>query len=193
MKTPFVIFASVLSLAGCAGFLPPKHDGMLATASPCCTTFSALPFRDLNRGQSIRTFVGPDTPSFIFPEGKSYFLAIRPDRGSENSTLIIRTYAQNMLYNRDGHVFVPHVTLLSNRYELITSVSPEFTVQGPKYGIGESAWRVDLPLPPQAAYVVIHTTNIERNKIMRKRDHDQLGGYLYTRTGPAGEVEVELQ
>ncbi|MGE0497798.1 MAG: hypothetical protein AB7O72_08205 [Ramlibacter sp.] len=120
-------------------------------------------------------------------------MAIRPNRGSDNSTLIVRTYPKNMLYNRNGHVFVPRITFLSSRYELIASVSPEFTVQWPKYGIGESAWRVDLPLSPQVAYVVIHTSNIERNKTMRMHDSDQYGGYLYTRTGPAGEIEVELQ
>ena len=193
MKRLLTILVSAISLAGCAGFLPPTHEAMLATTAPCCESLSALRFQDLNKGQPIRAFVGPDTPAFAFPSGKSFFLAVRPNHGGANSTLIVRTYAQNMIYNRDGHVFVPRVVFLSSRHEAITSISPEFTVQGPKFGIGESAWRVDLPLPPQVAYVVIYTTDIERAKTMRMRDREQYGGYLYTRTGPAGEVEVELQ
>lgn len=193
MKTLFTIIASVLILTGCTGFLPPKHEAMLASTRPCCETFSALPFRALNKGQPIRAFVGPDTPTFLFPEGKSYFLAVHLNRGSDSSTLIVRTYPQNMLYNPDGHVFVPRITFLSSSYNVISSISPGFTVQGPQYGIGESAWRVDLPLPPQATYAIVHTSNKERSRTMRMRDRDQPSGYLYTRTGPAGEIEIELQ
>jgi hypothetical protein len=193
MKTLATILGSLLVLAGCAGFLPPEHEAMLSSASPCCEAFSGLPFRELENGRLIRAFVGPDTPAFLFPEGKSYFLALRPKRSVNGSTLVVRTFAQNMLYNRDGHVFVPRVTFLSDRYEVISSISPDFTVQGPKYGTGESSWRVDLLLPLNAVYVVVHTSGEERSRTMLKRDSGQVTGYLSTRTGPAGEIEVELR
>lgn len=182
----------VLALAGCAGFLPPKHQAVLESVVPCCQSFSDLQYRSLASGGKIRELVGPDTPAFLFPQGKSFFLAVRLQKGT-SSVLIVRTYPQNMLYNRNGHVFVPRITLLSRRYEVISSISPEFVVQGPRFGIGESAWRVDLQIPSEAAFVVIHTSDEERRKDMRMRDRDQAGGYLYTQTGPAGEVEVELQ
>lgn len=182
----------IVALTGCTGFLPPKHDAALAGASTCCHDFSTLPYRDLAGGQRIRELIGPDTPVFEFPQGKSFFLAVHFMKG-DGSKLIVRTYPQNMLYNPDGHVFVPRITFLSSHFEVISSISPEFTVQSPTFGIGESAWRVDLPVPSQAIYAVIHTGDVERRKTMRMRDHDQIGGYLYTRTGPAGEVEIELQ
>ena len=193
MKTYAIITTLfMLALTGCASFLPPKHQAVLESAAPCCPNFSDLPYRNLASGEKIRDSVGPDTPTFLFPQGKSFFLAIRLQKDT-NSVLIVRTHPQNMLYNRNGHVFVPRITYLSSRFEIISSISPEFVVQRPRFGIGESAWRVDLQIPTEAAFAVIHTSDEERRKTMRMRDHDQAGGYLYTQTGPAGEVEVELQ
>lgn len=192
MKTHAIIITLfLLALTGCAGFLPPKHQAVLESAAPCCQNFSDLPYRNLASGEKIRESVGPDTPTFPFPQGRSFFLAIRLSKDN-NPVLIVRTYPQNMLYNRNGHVFVPRITFISSRFEVISSISPEFVVQGPRFGIGESAWRVDLQIPTEAAFAVIHTSDEERRKTMRMRDYEQAGGYLYTRTGPAGEVEVEL-
>ena len=181
----------MIVLTGCAGFLPPQHDAALERSAVCCRDFASLPFRDLAPGQKIRALVGPDTPAFQFPQGKSFFLAVRLAPGGQGS-LVVRTYAQNMLDNRNGHVFVPRVTFLSARFDVLASTLPEFTVQGPRLGIGESSWRLDLPVPAGAAYAVVHTGAQERLKTMRMRDSDQRSGYLYTRSGPAGEVEVEL-
>lgn len=192
LRTLAIISALAVALTGCAGFLPPMHEAALEHTAPCCQDFSTLPFRNLTSGQRIREPVGPDAPAFQFAQGKSFFLAFRLMK-SGRSNLIVRTYPQNMLYNRNGHVFVPRITFLSGRFEVISSISPEFIVQGPKLGIGESAWRVDLLVPSEAAFAVIHTSDEERRKTMRMRDHDQAGGYLYTQTGPAGEIEVELQ
>jgi len=192
MKKIIIALALGGMLTGCAGFLPPQHDALLASTASCCNNLSSLPYRDLVVGQRIRDSLGPHTPVFSFVEGKSFFLPLHmvsPDR----RTLVIRTYGQNMLYNRNGHVFVPRITFLTHEHRIIASVAPDFTVQGPRFTIGESAWRADVPVPQTAEFAVVHSTPKERERVMRMRDSDQAGGYLYTRTGPAGEVEVELQ
>ena len=191
--TTYTIFLLAFLLAGCAGFLPPQQDAKLANTASCCADISTLPYQELVKGKKIRTLVGPETPAFIFPQGKSYFLALRFSPAENISQLTVRTYPQNMLYNKNGHVFVPRITFLNSRFETISSVSPEFVVQGPMLLIGESSWRVDLQIPAHARAVVIHTSSEERKKTMRMRDSDQRGGYLYTSSGPAGEIEVELQ
>jgi hypothetical protein len=188
----FSACAFLVFLGGCAGFLPPQHEAVLENTPPCCKDLAGLPYEDLAKGQSKRVFVGPDRAAYVFPQGKSFFLAYRLIREEGPATLVVRTYAQNMTYNPNGHVFVPRVTYLSARHEIVSSISPEFIVTRPLIAIGESAWQVTLFVPPDVAYVVIHTGEEERSKVMRMPDSDQAGGYLYTRTGPAGEVEVAL-
>lgn len=192
MKNFIALSALVVAITGCAGFLPPKHDEALDRSAECCRDMKSLPFRNLEDGQKIRTLVGPNTPAFSFPEGKSFFLAVRLGKTGKRN-LIVRTYPQNMLNNMDGHVFVPRVTFLSSQYAVLATVTPEFTVQRPALGIGESSWRADMTVPSDADFAVVHTSVQDRMKVMGMRDRDQRGGYLYTRTGPAGEIEVELQ
>jgi maltose operon periplasmic protein len=182
----------LLSACATEGFLPPQHDQMLAAIKSCCTSMATLPFKSIQVGQSNRSFVGPNTETFEFEGEKSFFLAFKLPKESAKNIFTLRTFPQNMLNNRNGHVFVPKVMYLSSDFGVVSVVSPEFTVQKPIF-IGESSWRVDLNLPSNASYAVIYTNAAQRSKTMRQRDSDQYGGYLYTRTGTAGEIEVELQ
>ena len=81
-------------LAGCAGFLPPQQDAKLADTASCCVDISTLPYRELAKGKKIRTLVGPETPAFTFPQGKSYFLALSLNPAENISQITVRTYPQ---------------------------------------------------------------------------------------------------
>jgi hypothetical protein len=187
------IFVFVLALSACGHFLPPEHETTLSNKANCCNSFESLPYQTIEFKKPIRTLVGPNSPTFNFTQGKSFFAAISLPTLGANSALTIRTYPLNMTPNVNGHVFVPRITFLTTQYAVISSISPDFYVQSPRFGIGESSWRVDQKVPVGSAFVVIHTSQQERNKPMRMRDTDQRSGYLYTRTGPAGEIEIELQ
>lgn len=186
-----------LTLYGCAGigggFQPPVHEQMLAKSSICCDSLDKLDYKLLGINKSLRTFVGPNTPVYDFAQGKSYFIAVQIQPKSIDTMLSVRTFPQNMLYNREGHVFVPRIIFLTDDYQILSSLSPEFYVQGPKFGIGESSWRFDLTIPQGAKRAIIHTSDSERVRVMRMKDSDQRSGYLYTRTGPAGEIEISMQ
>jgi Maltose operon periplasmic protein precursor (MalM) len=192
-----MLFTACLLLSACAGvgggFLPPQHDEVLARTPICCNTIETLNYLPLERDKPLRRLIGITTPTYDFSQGKSFFLALSLPMTKDSDKLIVRSFAQNTLYNPEAHVFVPRITFLSEGHKVIASISPDFFVQRPTYGVGESPWRVDLPIPKDAKYAVVHTSSIERQKVMRMRDSDQRSGYLYIRTGPAGEVEVAIQ
>ncbi len=193
MRSIPYFFGVLVILTGCATgrlsspgtFLPPEHNLILAQAKPCCSSYFEFPYLKLGIEQETSVIVSPESPVFDFPGGRSFFAAFELPTGSQ--AMVLKTYAVNMLYNPSGHVLVPSVQFLDLNHRIIETSRPKYIERGPRI-IGDSWGEANILIPLSARYVILMDGKSSLG--LSWRDRDQRTGFLFTRSGPTGELSI---
>jgi hypothetical protein len=188
MKISDGALAILVLLGGCAAPQIGEHSKALDRTAVCCSTYAEVQMATLTGGTESRTEVSLNSPAFVFPEGKSFFLAYRlPQSKATSRKLTIRTFAVNTVNINAAHVFVPRVTTLDAKLKPVRSVAPALARHRPRI-IGESWWQGEITLDPSEEYALLHTGVVERAARLQTPDSD--AGAVYAPTSGGGGVLI---
>jgi hypothetical protein len=138
---------------------------MLAASPVCCTELSRIRFEPLPAGSSQTAQIGPQTPVFDFPTGRSRLLAWTLPAGQGDYTLQVRSRVTPSAMPGVGRIYVfsPALTLLDADFKVLATherglfTATPVTLLPPR----EASLMAELPVAGPTAtarYLVIHTT-----------------------------------
>lgn len=196
MRHVSVVLLSLLALCGCADghlsnvgtFLPPEHAQQLAQRKVCCSSYREIRYGSLEIGKEVEFAITPESPIFEFKDGRSFFSAFELPVGKAR-ILTLKTYPVNTLYNLAGHVLVPSVQFLDAELRVIDAQTPKYIARYPRV-IGRPWGEAEINVPSAAQFVVI--LDGKSSGGLSWRDRDQRSGFLFVRSGPTGELSINL-
>lgn len=143
-----VLLSSLLS--GCASYTR-THQVSLAQEVASFSGMHEFPYQTIIGRERIE--VGPDSPSFDFDDGRSYFVALRiPDPAPTYINVTSKPIGQ---WIPTSHVFLPMVLFLDEGHQVISRLPP-FLVHNPRFMHGLD-FDGQAAIPEGARYVVLHS------------------------------------
>lgn len=148
------ILALGLFVSACSPL--PRQAERLAGQQACCAKLTDIQFKKIELAKTLSIRITEDSPAFMFPEGKSYMLAVElPDRPSQTK-MFIKTHRTGLLVP-DSQIFCPVVTYLDDRMApVLTTEELPLTYEPPGL-IKSGFWYSVVTVPPNSKYAVIHT------------------------------------
>jgi hypothetical protein len=190
------LLIAMAGLAGCAGneasdqAYPPKANAAWRKSLGDAT------FVTLAAGESREFKITPDSQTFGFPEGISYFVGLELARSDASQTLTLRTEVVYPFRPRETHVFVPRVAIVAadgrvSRYVgLDLQPSPRRVFAQPF--ARNNGWQGSLTLAPGESRLAVYTATLLPQTLRLPQDENP-GGYWYVPSGPTGVVVITLE
>ena len=190
------LLIAMAGLVGCAGNeasdqpYPPKANAAWRRSLGDAT------FVTLAAGESREFKITPDSQTFGFPEGISYFVGLELARSDAPQTLTLRTLPINPLRPREAHVFVPRVAIVAPDGSVSRYVGLEFEPGSkwivPRLFARNNGWQGSLTLAPGESRLAVYTATL-LPQTLRLPQEEEPGGYWYVPSGPTGVVAITLE
>lgn len=152
-KTP-IPFLIAISVSACSP-LPRQAERLVARES-CCKSAADFKYLGIESAKPIKINIKEDTDAFVFPEGKSYFVALRLPLAGTPRKILLKTHRTGLLVD-DSQIFCPAITYLDSKFESITNTGELPLSYQPPGLITSGLWYSVVDTPPAASYAVIHT------------------------------------
>ena len=141
------------------------YSEALERMSLCCPNYAQLIYKKLSVGQRVSEQIGPASPVFAFPEGKSRFIAWQLPAALNGKTLALRSVVTPSSMPGTGYfyIFSPAVMFLDENFNLMDE--PRFglftpvpaSVMPPR----SASLQANIPLTDRLArarYVILYTS-----------------------------------
>jgi hypothetical protein len=147
----WIVTLFVALFAGCAEVA--RLDDSLTAAPGCCRSFAEMTFRPLLPGEEARLAIDSNAPAFLFPEGKSYFAALKlPQR--EGGVLSVKTFLSSARLPA-ATVLMPQFVFLDSAHQP-RRVEKEFNLKQDVDFFRGGYWSFEVPVSQDDAYVVVY-------------------------------------
>jgi len=162
------LILALLLVPSCAAMVSyRKAVDSFMNSTPCCTSMAEFKYEQLSSVEPVTFKLDETSDSFIFPSGKSYFMAFRLPKKEPPYRINVKSFALGETIDK-AHVFYPQLALLDDNFTIRKKSNPgDFILK--KAGIRETAsvsWGllmlklegsilVDIP---DARYLLVYTT-----------------------------------
>lgn len=137
-------------LTGCVSYTQ-SHRASLDQEAVAFAGMHEFPFQSIKERQRIE--IGPESPSYDFDDGRSYFVAIRiPQPAPTYFNLTSRPIGQ---WIPTSHLFLPMLLFLDAEHRVIARMPP-FLVHNPRFMHGLD-FDGQVEIPPDARFIVLHS------------------------------------
>jgi len=162
-----------------------EMNDSLRSKRSCCTSFRELPYVEADAANKMDFASSDSSPVFQFPEGKSFFMALRlPQSLSPGVADLEVRFSRSILdpYKGTVRAFCPAYTLLRDDFSEIKSSAVQVRYAAPTWTKG-GRWVGQIVIPDGARYIVLHTSDHLLEGSVNMGPH---GGYIgpYTDLGP---------
>ena len=198
------ILALGLFVSACSPL--PRQAERLASQQACCVKLADIQFKRIEIAQTLDIRITEDSPSYIFPEGKSYLSAVELPNRPGQTKILIKTHRTGLLVP-DSQIFCPVVTYLDDRMTPVLTTKELPLSYEPPGLIKSGFWYSIVTVPPTPKYAVIHTPAKTIGKPIALSGQSSGyafytgSSYVYVPGGPTvqrypcgqtGELELEL-
>ena len=180
----WLLVAAVLSSLNACSSMSAMNDSLRSKRS-CCTSFRDLPYVEVDAANKMDFSSSDSSPVFQFPEGKSFFMALRlPQSLSPGVAELEVRFSRSILdpYMGTVRAFCPAYTLLRDDFSEIKSSAVQVHFAASTWTKG-ARWVGQIVIPDGTRYIVLHTTDDLLEGSVNMGPH---GGYIspYTDLGP---------
>jgi hypothetical protein len=183
---PFIV---VFGLAGCATNEGQPHQPK--ASATCCKSLNDASYVTLVPGETREFRITPETQTFGFPEGRSYFVGVTVPRSDGLQTLTLRTLPVNTLRPSETHVFVPRIAIVAPDGKVSRYVEPDFRPHTAGLLWRNAGWLASLQLAAGETRVAVYTATL-LTQTLRLPLENEPTSFWYVPSGPTGSIEVTL-